>query len=174
MPKPSFVYTTYVSATPERLWQGLTDPVFTERYWGVRLESDWHTGSSYVMHHDGVTIADPEQVVLEADPYRRLSYTWHTFTPEWAEVIGRRVGFSDEFLARVMAEPRSKVSFEIEDRRDHVKLTVVHDDFGPGSAVLETISQGWPRVLSNLKTLLETGGTPPGMSSAGRAESATS
>jgi uncharacterized protein YndB with AHSA1/START domain/DNA-binding transcriptional ArsR family regulator len=161
MDKPSFVYTSYIHTTPERLWQALTDPAFTERYWGVTLESDWSTGSAITLHQWGMTIADPEQVILESEPYRRLSYTWHTFTPEWREVVRERLGFSEESLERIAAEPRSKVTFEIEALGELVKLTVVHDGFEPGSAVLETISQGWPHILSNLKTLLETGDTLP-------------
>ena len=157
MDKPSFVYTTYIHTTPGRLWQALTAPAFTERYWGVAFETDWSTGSTITLHQWGVTVADSEQVILESEPYRRLSYTWHTFTPEWRKVVQERVGFSDEFLDRVAAEPRSKVTFELEELGELVKLTVVHDDFEPGSAVLETISQGWPHILSNLKTLLETG-----------------
>ncbi len=161
MDKPSFVYTTYIRTTPERLWQALTDPVFTERYWGVVLDSDWNPGSSITVRQWGLEIADPNQVVLEAEPCRRLAYTWHTFTPEWQEQAAERVGFSEEFLERVAAEPRSKVAFEIDNLGEFVKLTVIHDGFEPGSEVLETISQGWPHILSNLKTLLETGVTLP-------------
>jgi len=161
MDKPSFVYTSYIRTTPERLWQALTDPAFTERYWGVAFESDWSTGSTITLHQWGVSIADPDQVILESEPYRRLSYTWHTFTPEWREVVGQRVGFPTDFLERIAAEQRSKVTFEIEQLGELVKLTVVHDGFEPGSEVLRTISQGWPHILSNLKTLLETGDTLP-------------
>jgi uncharacterized protein YndB with AHSA1/START domain len=107
---------------------------------------------------DGVTIADPAQVVLEADPYRRLSYTWHTFTPEWAASYG----LSDEYLAKAAAERRSKVTFDIEPAGEQVKLTVVHDGFDPGSTVLEGISAGWPKLLSDLKTLLEKAGLEAG------------
>jgi hypothetical protein len=78
--------------------------------------------------------------------------TWHTFTPEWAAANG----VSDEHLAKFSSERRSKVTFDIEDLGQMVKLTVVHDDFEPGSAVLEGIRGGWPRILSDLKTLLET------------------
>jgi DNA-binding transcriptional ArsR family regulator/uncharacterized protein YndB with AHSA1/START domain len=159
MDKPSFVYTTYIRTTPQQLWKALTDPAFTERYWGIALESEWKTGSSLTLHQWGLTIADSEQVVLEADPYRRLAYSWHTFTPEWQAQAAERVGFSPEFLERIAAEPRSNVAFEIEDLDGMVKLTVIHDGFRPGSEVLETISQGWPHILSNLKTLLETGET---------------
>lgn len=152
--KPEFVYTTYIHTTPERLWQALTEPTFTERYWGMAFETDWQTGSTMVLHQQGVTVIDPEQVVLEAEPYRHLSYTWHTFTPEWAEACGVDEGVR----ARIAAEPRSKVTFDIDEEDGGlVRLTVVHDGFEPGSAVIEMISGGWPRVLSALKTFLETG-----------------
>src|SRR3954451_23035902 len=71
MDKPSFVYATYIRTTPERLWQALTDPAFTERYWGLTFETDWRSGSTMTWHQRGVTIADAEQVVHEAEPYRR-------------------------------------------------------------------------------------------------------
>jgi DNA-binding transcriptional ArsR family regulator/uncharacterized protein YndB with AHSA1/START domain len=157
MQTPEFVYTTYINTTQERLWQALIEPAFTQRYWGTTLESEWQVGSTITWKHAGVTIADPAQVVLEFEPCRRLSYTWHTFTPEWAEVAG----FDDERLATVTAERRSKVTFDLEEAGPLVKLTVVHDGFDPGSAVLESVSQGWPRLLSDLKTLIETGETLP-------------
>jgi uncharacterized protein YndB with AHSA1/START domain/DNA-binding transcriptional ArsR family regulator len=153
MQRPEFVYTTYIKTTPERLWQALTDPAFTGRYWGATFASDWKVGSPMTWEYDGVRIADPAQVVLESDPYRRLAYTWQTVTPQFAETVG----FSDEYFARVAAERRSKVSFDIEPRGQGVKLTVVHDDFDPGSAMLESVSGGWPMILASLKTLLETG-----------------
>ena len=155
MDKPDFVYSTYIKTTPERLWQGLTDPAFTQRYWNVTWDTDWKAGSVMTLEivKDGVRIVDPEQVVLESDPYRRLSYTWHTFSPEWAAAYD----ISDEERARFAAERRSKVTFDIEPLGEMVKLTVVHDGFEPGSAVLPGISEGWPRILADLKTLLETG-----------------
>ncbi|HEX5404938.1 MAG TPA: metalloregulator ArsR/SmtB family transcription factor [Pseudonocardiaceae bacterium] len=153
MSDQEFVYTTYINTTPERLWQALTDPAFTRRYWGATFASDWQTGSTMVWEQDGVTIADPEQVVLAAEPYRRLAYSWHTFTPEFAQ----HFGFSDEVLAKAGAERRSKVTFEIEELGPMVKLTVVHDDFDAGSTILDGIRGGWPAILSSLKTLLETG-----------------
>jgi DNA-binding transcriptional ArsR family regulator/uncharacterized protein YndB with AHSA1/START domain len=157
MQTPAFVYKTYINTTPERLWQALTEPAFTRRYWGTTLKSDWKVGSTITWDHHGVTIADPAQVVLEFEPYRRLAYSWHTFTPAWAEAHG----FNDELLNKVASERRSKVTFEIEDLGQMVKLTVRHDDFDPGSTVVEMVSEGWPRVLSELKTLLETGETVP-------------
>jgi uncharacterized protein YndB with AHSA1/START domain/DNA-binding transcriptional ArsR family regulator len=153
MQKPSFLYTTYIRTTPERLWQALTDPDFTRRYWGATFESDWQVGSTYDWHQDGATIADPDQVILESDPYRRLSYTWHTYPPEWANATG----FSEEFRAKAANEPRTKVTFDLEPIGETVKLTVTHDGFEPDSIVLPNITNGWPRILSELKTLLETG-----------------
>lgn len=155
MQKPEFVYTTYIKTTPEQLWQALTDPAFTSRYWGATFASDWKAGSPMTWEYGGVKIADPEQIVLVSDPCRRLAYTWQTVTPEFAKTVG----FSDEYFARVAAERRSKVSFEIEPHGEVVKLTVIHDDFEPGSATLESISGGWPMILASLKTLLETGAT---------------
>jgi uncharacterized protein YndB with AHSA1/START domain/DNA-binding transcriptional ArsR family regulator len=149
----SFVYTTHINATPERLWAALTDPAFTKRYWGVSLVSDWHVGSTVTWQLDNVTIADDEQVVLAADPPRRLSYTWHTVTPEFVAAFGD----DQEFLAKASTEHRSKVTFDIEPVGDLVKLTVTHDDFDPGSVVLAGISEGWPPIIASLKTMLETG-----------------
>ena len=100
----------------------------------------------------------PSRLLLESDPPHRLSYTWHSFTPEWAAAVG----LAPEAAAWLAAEPRSKVAFDIEDvGRGVAKVTVVHDGFGPGSVVLESISLGWPSVLSSLKTLLETGAPLP-------------
>jgi DNA-binding transcriptional ArsR family regulator/uncharacterized protein YndB with AHSA1/START domain len=140
MDKPEFVYTSYIRTTPEQLWRGLTDPAFTRRYWNLAWESDWKAGSPLTLKLDknNVTVADPAQVVLESDPYRRLSYTWHTFTPEWAAAYD----VSDEQLAMVAAEPRSKVTFDIEPVGEYVRLTVVHDGFEEGSTVLPGIAQG--------------------------------
>jgi uncharacterized protein YndB with AHSA1/START domain/DNA-binding transcriptional ArsR family regulator len=157
MEKPSFVYTTYIRTTPERLWQALTDPAFTKRYWGATFRTDWKPGSEMSWEMFGVTIADPDQVVLESDPYRRLSYSWHTFTPELAEALD----VTDEARGRLAAEARSKVTFDLEALGDVVKLTVVHDGFEPGSLMVAMVSRGWPTILASLKTLLETGETLP-------------
>jgi uncharacterized protein YndB with AHSA1/START domain/DNA-binding transcriptional ArsR family regulator len=155
--RPSFVYTTYIRTTPEQLWQALTDPAFTERYWGATFQTDWKAGSAMTWHMFGATIADPEQIVLESDPYRRLSYSWHTLTHELAESLD----LTDDVRERLAAEQRSKVTFEIEPLGELVKLTVVHDGFEPDSLMVSMVSQGWPPILANLKTLLETGQTLP-------------
>ncbi|HUE06204.1 MAG TPA: metalloregulator ArsR/SmtB family transcription factor [Acidimicrobiales bacterium] len=162
----TFVYTTYIHATPEQVWQGLTDRSFTKQYWrhpsagGVEMRTDWKKGSTYDITYEesALVVSDPEQVILESDPYRRLAYTWHTFTPEWAAAHG----VDEDLAAEWGAEPRSKVAFDIEDGGNGVvKLTVVHDGFEPGSAVLQGVSGGWPAVISALKTLVETGSPMP-------------
>jgi uncharacterized protein YndB with AHSA1/START domain len=158
----AFVYTIYIQAGPERIWQGLTDPALMVRYWRHQkagpktFRSDWKKGSTYVMTHDevGLVVSGDEQVILESDCPRRLAYTWHTITPEWADAVG----MDEATAAAWRAEPRSKVAFDIEDvGHGTAKLTVTHDGFEPGSTVLPAISEGWPAVLSSLKTLLETG-----------------
>jgi uncharacterized protein YndB with AHSA1/START domain/DNA-binding transcriptional ArsR family regulator len=156
---PAFVYTTYIRTTPERLWQALTEPAFTRRYWfGVTFESDWSPGSAMAWNHGGGTRTDdPEQVVLEAEPYRRLSFTWHTMTP----ALATELELGDDLGDRIAAEPRSRATFELEPVGELVKLTVVHDRFGPDSVMAQMVSRGWPRVLSGLKTLLETGEALP-------------
>jgi uncharacterized protein YndB with AHSA1/START domain/DNA-binding transcriptional ArsR family regulator len=162
MSDTAFVYATYIRTTPETLWRALTDPAFTERYWGVALQSDWKVGSPILMRMGpGDSFRDHDMHVLEAEPYRRLSYSWHGFQPEHAA----HFGWSAERLAELVKERRSRVTFEIEPSGDGdvVKLTLVHDGFEPGSEMRRAISGdmpgsgGWPQLLSGLKTLLETG-----------------
>jgi DNA-binding transcriptional ArsR family regulator/uncharacterized protein YndB with AHSA1/START domain len=148
-----FVYMTYIKTTPERLWQAITDPAFTRLYWGVALISDWRVGSTITWDVAGITIADPEQVVLVADPPRRLAFTWHTVTPEFVAAVGG----SEEELAAMAAEKRSTVTFDLEPAGETVRLTVTHAGFEPGSAILAGLTDGWPGVVASLKTLLETG-----------------
>jgi uncharacterized protein YndB with AHSA1/START domain len=158
----SFDYAIYILAKPEQVWQGLTDSALQRRYWRQKkagpktFRSDWEMGSTYDMAHEevGLVVSDPEQVILESDPYRRLAYTWHTITAEWAAAVGMDDATADSWRA----EHRSEVAFDIEDvGHGTVKLTVIHGGFKPGSMVLDAISEGWPAVLSSLKTLLETG-----------------
>ncbi|MBY0288823.1 MAG: metalloregulator ArsR/SmtB family transcription factor [Mycobacteriaceae bacterium] len=149
---PAFVYTTYIRTTPERLWQAITDPAFSNRYMGHALVSDFKKGSSYVWSDcTGLEIADSEQVILESEPYRRLAFTFHTFVPELTTL-----GLAEDVVKKAASERRSKVSFDIEPADDgQVKLTVIHDDFPPESTVRELISGGWPWKLANLKSELE-------------------
>jgi uncharacterized protein YndB with AHSA1/START domain len=104
---------------------------------------------TWLLH--GTTIAHPDQLVLVSDPPRRLSYTWHTFTPAWAEAIG----FPEERRVALDAEPRSTVTFELEPRDDQVKLTVTHGELLADGRIIELITEGWPRVVSDLKSVVE-------------------
>ncbi|MFI7065337.1 ArsR/SmtB family transcription factor [Kribbella sp. NPDC050124] len=151
MSDTDFVYTTYIKTTPERLWQALTDPKFTQEYWGVRFETDWQVGSEMVWHEGGTVMAAPDQVVLEHDPYRRLAYTWHHVTPEFAKAFE----IDDDLYQRISREPLSKASFDLEPVGDKVKLTVVHSGFEPGSAIREMVSGGWVELISDLKSFVE-------------------
>ncbi len=96
----------------------------------MAYRTDWQKGSSYDVAYDqvGLVVSDAEQVILESDPFRRLAYTWHTFTPDWAAAHG----FDEATAAAWRAEPRSKVAFDLEEAGEGVvKLTVVHDGFAP-------------------------------------------
>lgn len=139
MSKPEFVYVTYIETTPEKLWEALTDPAFTERYWfGARLESDWKVGSTFEMLRSDGTISDRGKVV-EFDRPRRLAYTFVNITEKYK---------SDRpALATFVLEPFGKL----------VKLTLTHEGFADGSKFLDAISRGWPAILSSLKSILETG-----------------
>lgn len=147
-----FAYTTYVHTTPERLWDALTDPAFTQRYWGVELVTDWRVGSPITWRERGAESVDPEQVVLEADRPRRLAYTWHTFTAEWA----RANGIDAATHEALRAERRSHVAFDIAPtEQGPVRLTVVHTFPDRDSTARAMCSEGWPMLLAELKTLLE-------------------
>ena len=141
MSKPEFVYVTYIETTPQKLWHALTDGNFTERYWfGARLRSDWMVGSSFEMVRSDGTVSDAGKVV-EYDPPRRLAYTFVNLSDK----------YRNEFpaLATFVLEPHGKL----------VKLTLTHEGFAEGSKFFKGISGGWPAILSNLKSLLETGRT---------------
>jgi uncharacterized protein YndB with AHSA1/START domain len=137
MSKPVFVYVTYIASTPEKVFKALTDTDATAKFWfGNAVTSDWKVGSPVKFHREGKLTLSGQ--VLENDPPRRLSYT---FKP-----------MHDELYS---GEQPSRVVFELEQQRDQVKLTVTHDDFAPGSNVFNSISSGWPLVLSSLKSYLE-------------------
>ena len=139
MSKPEFVYTTYIETTPEKLWEALTNSEFSKRYWfGTEVRSDWNAGSPFALVTDGKTSDTGE--ILEADRPRRLSYT-----------------FKHELFEEMRNEPATKVVFTLEPHGNIVKLTVTHEGFMEGSKLLGAVSNGWPAILSGLKSLLETG-----------------
>jgi DNA-binding transcriptional ArsR family regulator/uncharacterized protein YndB with AHSA1/START domain len=150
--RAEFVYTTYIRTTAEQLWAAITDPAFSRSYMGHAIESDWTKGSTYTWVEGDVRIDHPDQVILEADPYRRLAFTFHTFVPEIHQFAP---SLTEEKLAELATERRSRVAFDIEQDGDRVKLTVVHDDFDQDSQVLGMISHGWPSKLADLKSGLE-------------------
>jgi uncharacterized protein YndB with AHSA1/START domain len=142
--KSTFVYVTFIRTTPERLWSALTSPEFIEQYWfGMHCESDWTPGSSWQLRFSDGRVADAGEIV-EADPPRRLVIKWR-----------------NEWKPELKAEGHSRCTFELERVVDAgapaVKLSVIHEMDRPGSKLIEAVSGGWPRVLSNLKSLLETG-----------------
>jgi uncharacterized protein YndB with AHSA1/START domain/DNA-binding transcriptional ArsR family regulator len=139
MSSPKHVYEVYIQTTPERLWQAITDPAFTTRYYyATRVESTWTPGSpiSYT-HEDGRTAIDGQ--VVEADPPRRLVHTFHFTDPEQA------------------VERPSRCTWEIQQRGDACLLTLTHDDFDGETKTYRSVEHGWVAILSGLKTLLETG-----------------
>jgi DNA-binding transcriptional ArsR family regulator len=147
-----FGYTTYIGTTPERLWQAVTNPAVAPGYVGHAIESAWLKGSGYVWIENGLRIEHADQVILESDPYRRLGFTFHTFT---ADIRAIAPDLTEELVGAAAAEPLSRVRFDIEPLDEQVKLSVVHDGFGPHSVVLPLITQSWPRKLANLKSRLE-------------------
>jgi uncharacterized protein YndB with AHSA1/START domain/DNA-binding transcriptional ArsR family regulator len=132
--RPSFVYVTYIRSTPEKVWHALTDADLTAEYWGHSNISDWQTGSTWEHRRtDGSGIADVVGTILETVPPRRLVMTF--------------------------GEP-AQVTFEIEPYGEIVRLTVTHENLAD-QAEYTAVSTGWPAVLANLKSLLETGHVLP-------------
>jgi uncharacterized protein YndB with AHSA1/START domain/DNA-binding transcriptional ArsR family regulator len=166
MGDPVFVYTTFIATTPERLWRALTEPEFTRQYWGgLEVVSDWQVGSPILARFGpDAEPVDQGMVVLEAEPHRRLAYSWHKYQPAHAELFG----WSEEKLAELMAEPRTRVAFDIEEAGSVVKLTVTHDGFAGETEMYKAVSGqlaesggGWLHLVASIKTLLETGAPLP-------------
>src|SRR5471030_2964384 len=143
MSKSTFAYVTFIRTTAERLWEALVTPEFMRQYWfDMHCESDFKTGSSWKLVFPDGQIADMGEIV-EADPPRRLVIKWH-----------------NQWKPELKAEGPSLCTFTIEavpDNAKVLKLSVVHSIERDGSKLIEAVSGGWPRILSNLKTLLETG-----------------
>ena len=142
MSKPKFVYVTYIASTPEKVWEALTSPEFTRQCWfGTHHETDWKAGSPWRLVFDDGRIADAGEV-LEADPPFRVVLRWR-----------------NEFRPEAKAEGYSRCTIAIESLDGAVKLTIVHEleDDRAESKFIDAVSGGWPRILSNVKSLLETG-----------------
>lgn len=138
--KSSFVYVTFIRSTPEKVFEAITQPEVTRRYWGHENVSDWKPGSRWEhVRANAERTVNIVGKVVEATPPSRLVITWAS--PAQA----------DDPAAY------SRVSFDIAPYEGMVRLTVTHDELEPGSGMDKGIRQGWPIVLSSLKSLLETG-----------------
>jgi len=145
MSKAKFVYVTYIRSTPAKVWKGLIDAEFTRRYWEHLNVSNWKRGSKW--EHVSTRKGERGDVdivgkVVECKPPKRLVITWAT--PAQAAKPSKN----------------SRVTLEIEPvakRTGMVRLTVTHDQLEPRSGMLKGITDGWPRVLASLKSMLETG-----------------
>jgi uncharacterized protein YndB with AHSA1/START domain len=136
----SFIYVTYIVSTPDKVFEAITRPEITRRYWGHENVSDWKPGSKWLHIRDNEEkTVNLVGEVVESTPPSRLVLTWANASEE-----------SDP-------EAYSRVTFDIEPYEDMVRLTVSHDDLIVGSGMANGVSRGWPIVLSSLKSLLETG-----------------
>jgi uncharacterized protein YndB with AHSA1/START domain len=138
--KSSFVYVTYIRTTPEELWTALTTSEFMKKYWfGMNIETDWKVGSPWKLIFPDGRIADTGEI-FELDRPRRIVLKWR-----------------NEFRPELTAEGHARCSIELQPQDRAVKLTISHTIERAQSKVIEAVSDGWPRILSNLKSLLETG-----------------
>jgi uncharacterized protein YndB with AHSA1/START domain len=137
--RSSFIYVTYIRTTSRKLWKALTDPELMRQYWfDMSMQSSWKKGSPWkLVHSDGAT--DSAGEVLEIDPPRRMVIRWQHERPT------------------LKKDGPSRCTIEIEKAGKAVKLTVTHEINLPRSKLITAVSGGWPLVLSNLKSLLETG-----------------
>ena len=140
MARSTFIYVSYIRTTPEKLWSALTDGEFMKQYWfGTHCESQWTPGSAWKMVYPDGRITDAGEIV-EAEPPRRLVIRWqHQDRPE------------------LKAEGHSTCTMELEPSGTAVKLSITHTIERDPSKLIAAVSGGWPKVISNLKSLLESG-----------------
>jgi uncharacterized protein YndB with AHSA1/START domain len=140
MNRSEFVYVVYIRTTPERLWLALTSPDFMKQYWfGMYFETDWQSGSAWQLVFSDGRVADSGEIV-EVDPPRRMVFKWR-----------------NDFRPELKAEGYGRCTIELEPIADSVKLSIAHLMDRAQSQFIEVLSGIWPRILSNLKSLLETG-----------------
>jgi uncharacterized protein YndB with AHSA1/START domain len=136
----TFVYVTYIRTTPEKLWSALTDTDFMQRYWfNMRVESDFKKGSPWKIVYPDGRVTDTGEM-LESIPPKRLVIKWR-----------------NEFKPELKAEGYAICTMDIEPGGGAVKLTITHTIDKKNAKFIEAVSGGWPKILSNLKSLLETG-----------------
>jgi len=139
--RPSLVYTIYIASTPETVWEALTSAEFSRKYFfGNAVEVDLKTGGAYVMRPpDGSVHISGE--VIECIPQRKLTVTFNVNWPALIEKLGPTL-----------------VTYEIEPAGDAVQLTLSEAHDRPiDDDILSGGRQGWPAILSSLKSMLETG-----------------
>jgi uncharacterized protein YndB with AHSA1/START domain len=138
--KTSFVYVTYILSTPEKVFEAITKPELARRYWGHENVSDWKPGSKWehIRANDERTVELVGEVI-ESSPPTRLVISWANASQA------------------SNPESHSRVTFAIAEYDNMVRLTVTHDDLEVGSGMAKGVTQGWPAVLSSLKSFLETG-----------------
>jgi uncharacterized protein YndB with AHSA1/START domain len=139
-PQSTFVYVTYIRTSAEKLWSALLKPEFTRQYWyGMHMVCDWKQGAPWQLVFADGRIGDTGEV-LEIDPPRRLVIRWQ-----------------NEFRPELKAEGPAQCTFALEANGEVVKLTITHTSIKANSQLIVAVSGGWPKILANLKTLLETG-----------------
>ena len=140
MADSTFIYVTYIRTTPKELWRALTTPEFMAQYWlGARAEAEWRKGGPWKLVLSDGRVADAGEIV-DFEPERLLAIKWRN---EWSEEL--------------KAEGWSMCTMELEPMDDAVKLTVCHTMERENAKLIGAVGGGWPRILSNLKSLLETG-----------------
>lgn len=138
--RSSFVYVTFIRTTPEKLWEALTDPQFIRQYWfGCTVECGWKKAAPWkLVQADGRVMDSGE--IIEIDPPRRMIIRWQ-----------------NQWNPEMNAEGPGTCTIELESSGRAVKLTITHGNERPESKHITAVSGGWPRILSNLKSWLETG-----------------
>ena len=152
MGKPTFVYATYIRTTPEKLWEALTNGDFSEKYWmGFRFEAELKKGGRMriIAPKGKEHLGDHAGEILECEPLRKLVYTWNTSDKDAPEITSKREG-------------QSRVTYELTPMGPMVRLRLIHEnllaeDLEKDPNTFRGINNGWPAVLSSLKSLLETG-----------------
>jgi len=141
--RPRFHYVIYIRTTTEKLWRALIEPEFTKQYWAATWqESEWRKGAAWRVFKPDGAVADSGEI-LEIEPHKRLVLTWR-----------------NEFRPELTAEGFSRLTYELEQQGDMVRLALTHEmpELPPGkSKFIDAVSSGWPAILSSLKSMLETG-----------------
>ena len=140
MADAKFVYSIVIRTTPEKLWDALTKPEFTRQYWcEIVHETTWEPGAPWLLRLPDGRVGDSGQIV-EIEKPRKIVFKWR-----------------NEFVPAMRTEGYSRCTIELEPVGDAVKLTIVHEADAKDANLIEGVSQGWPSLLSSLKSLLETG-----------------